>query len=75
MGSENTFFFQPGIPSRNNPNTPEDDYILTKEIARYHAQELDEIGSLYYSEESFDDFYYGKGSSYPDVNACIGILF
>ncbi|MFT5155142.1 MAG: hypothetical protein ACI841_005152, partial [Planctomycetota bacterium] len=39
------------------------------------AAALDEIGSLYYTEESFDDFYYGKGSTYPDINGCIGILF
>ncbi len=30
---------------------------------------------MYYSEESFDDFYYGKGSTFPDVNGSIGILF
>ena len=29
----------------------------------------------YYSEESFDDFYYGKGSTFPDINGGIGILF
>jgi len=75
MGSNSTFFFQPGIPSRNNPLTPENTYTLTREVAKYHADALDEIGSLYYSEESFDDFYFGKGSSYPDINGCIGILF
>ena len=75
MGPEATFFFQPGIPSRNNPNTPAATYELTGAIARYHADELDRIGSLYYSEESFDDFYYGKGSTYPDVNGAVGILF
>lgn len=75
MGSEATFFFQPGIPSRNNPNTPASTFTLTGEIARYHADELDRIGQLYYSEESFDDFYYGKGSTYPDVNGAVGILF
>ena len=48
---------------------------LTKEIATYHAKALDNIGSLYYSEESFDDFYYGKGSTFPDINGGIGILF
>ena len=48
---------------------------LTKEIATYHAKALDKIGSLYYSEESFDDFYYGKGSTFPDINGSIGILF
>ncbi|MHC4263366.1 MAG: hypothetical protein ACYSWX_12640, partial [Planctomycetota bacterium] len=33
------------------------------------------IGSLYYTEESFDDFYYGKGSTYPDLHGAVGILF
>ncbi len=75
MGPEATFFFQPGIPSRNNPNTPEATFELTGDIAQYHAAELDRIGSLYYSEESFDDFYYGKGSTYPDINGGVGILF
>ena len=75
MGSNMTFFFQPGIPIRKNPLTPERNVTLTEEIARYHAAALDEIGSLYYSEETFDDFYYGKGSTYPDVHGGIGILF
>ena len=75
MGSHSTFFFQPGIPSRTNPLTPPKNQELTKEIAQFHAKELDKIGTLYYTEESFDDFYYGKGSTYPDVNGCIGILF
>lgn len=75
MGSNSTFFFQPGIPSRNNPLTPEKVYDLTKAVAAYHAEYLDEIGSLYYSQESFDDYYYGKGSTYPDVNGSVGILF
>ena len=75
MGSDNTFFFQPGIPTRTNPITPQKNQDLTAEIGKFHAAELDKIGSLYYSKESFDDFYYGKGSTYPDVNGCIGILF
>jgi hypothetical protein len=75
MGSNSTFFFQPGIPSRTNPLTPQLNQDLTKEIATYHAKALDKIGSLYYSEESFDDFYYGKGSTFPDINGSIGILF
>jgi len=75
MGSNATFFFQPGIPSRINPNTPGENAQLTAKIAEFHANALDKIGSLYYTKESFDDFYYGKGSSYPDVNGCVGILF
>lgn len=75
MGTGSTYFFQPGIPSRRNPLTPERNVELTQAIANFHAQALDDIGSLYYSEESFDDFYYGKGSTYPDIHGSIGILF
>ena len=75
MGSDSTYFFQPGIPSRQNPLTPERNLDLTRLIAQRHADALDGIGSLYYTEESFDDFYYGKGSTYPDLQGCVGILF
>ncbi len=75
MGTNATYFFQPGVPSRNNPLTPARNTELTKQMAAFHARALDKIGSLYYSEESFDDFYYGKGSTYPDINGAIGILF
>ncbi len=75
MGSSSTFFFQPGIPSRNNPLVPHTVGDLTTRIAAFHAQALDSIGSLYYSGESFDDFYIGKGSSYPDITGGVGILF
>jgi hypothetical protein len=75
MGSNSTFFFQPGIPERTNPLTPQLNQDLTEKIGNYHADALDSIGSLYYSQESFDDFYYGKGSTFPDINGSIGILF
>lgn len=75
MGTNSTFFFQPGEPSRVNPLTPHINQDLTREIGTYHAKALDKIGSLYYSEENYDDYYYGKGSTFPDVNGSIGILF
>ena len=75
MGTSSTFFFQPGIPSRTHPLTPDRNQELTAQIGTYHAAELEKIGSTFYSRESFDDFYYGKGSTYPDVNGSIGILF
>ncbi|MFN9981967.1 MAG: zinc carboxypeptidase, partial [bacterium] len=36
---------------------------------------LDSIGSFYFTKENYDDFYYGKGSTYPDIHGGIGILF
>jgi hypothetical protein len=75
MGSNSTYFFQPGIQSRVHPLTPLENQKLTKEIGNFYAKSLDKIGSLYFTEEQFDDFYFGKGSTYPDINGGIGILF
>lgn len=75
MGTNATFFFQPGVPSRNHPLVPKGVVELTTKLAAYHAEALDRIGSLYYARESFDDFYVGKGSSYPDLTGGVGILF
>jgi hypothetical protein len=36
---------------------------------------LDSIGSFYYTKESFDETYPGYGSSYPDVQGAVAILF
>jgi len=75
MGTNATFFFQPGIPSRTHPLTPKLNQKLTAKIGDYHAKAFNKLGSLYYTEESYDDFYYGKGSTFPDINGGIGILF
>ncbi len=75
QGSNATFFFQPGVSSRVNPLTPDKNQELTAKLAKFHAAFLDRIGSLYFTKENYDDFYYGKGSTYPDVQGCIGILF
>ena len=75
MGTNATFFFQPGVPERKNPLISDTNQKLTKKIATYHEEAFNKIGSLYYSEESYDDFYFGKASTYPDVNGSIGILF
>jgi len=75
MGTDSTYFFQPGIPARKNPWTPNQNVTLTGAIAQFHASALDKSKQLYFSEESFDDFYFGKGSTYPDAHGSIGILF
>ncbi len=75
MGTNSTFFFQPGIPSRNSPFSPASTIKLTNQLAQFHAKALDEVNRLYFTEEAFDDFYIGKGSTYPDVHGSVGILF
>jgi len=75
QGANATFFYQPGIQSRNNPLTPPDNQELTAEIGKYHEKYLNAIGSLYFTEEAYDDFYVGKGSAYPDIHGSVGILY
>ncbi|MDP6132996.1 MAG: M14 family metallopeptidase [Candidatus Marinimicrobia bacterium] len=75
MGGNSTFFFQPGIPSRNNPNTPQRTFELSNKLIPFHSKRLDSIQSMYLTKESFDDFYYGKGSTFSDVHGSVGILF
>nr|WP_315472830.1 M14 family metallopeptidase [uncultured Undibacterium sp.] len=75
QGTDATYFFQPGVPSRTHPLTPQNNQSLTEAIAKFHAKALDARGEFYFSREGFDDFYYGKGSTYPDVQGSVGILF
>lgn len=75
MGPNTTYFFQPGVPERNNPLTPERNYELTARIGEFHGKYLDRAGEPHFTRELFDDYYVGKGSTYPDLTGGIGILF
>lgn len=75
QGSNNHFFFMPGKPERTHPLTPKMNQILTAKIGEYHAQTLDENGVMYFTQENYDDFFMGKGSTYPDLFGTVGILF
>lgn len=75
QGSNNHFFFMPGKPERTHPLTPKMNQILTAKIGEYHAQTLDENGVMYFTQETYDDFFMGKGSTYPDLFGTVGILF
>jgi len=41
----------------------------------YYSDALDTIGSFYYTKESFDGTYPGYGSSYPDLQGALALLF
>lgn len=75
MGSDRTFFFQPGVESRWHPMIPAANRTLTERLGSFHARALDRAGRLYYRGETFDDFYPGKGSTWPDLQGTVGVLF
>ncbi|WP_270376149.1 M14 family zinc carboxypeptidase [Marinicauda sp. Alg238-R41] len=75
MGTDSPFYFHPGEPARMNPLIPDTARELTLGIAQHHVEWLDSEARLYTSEQGFDNFYIGKGSTYPQVNGSLGILF
>ena len=75
MGSDSPYYFHPGEELRRNPLIPLRARELTQRIGERHAAFLDSEGKLYSTEEGFDNFYIGKGSTYPQINGSLGILF
>ena len=75
MGSNSPYYFHPGEPLRRNPLIPVRARELTVEIGRRHAAFMDSEARLYSTQEVFDNFYIGKGSTYPQINGSLGILF
>ena len=75
MGSSAPYYFHPGEELRRNPLIPERARELTQGIGQRHAAFLDSEARLYWTEERFDNFYIGKGSTYPQINGSLGILF
>ena len=59
-----------------DPIMPKENYEdLNNMFAKYYSKSLDDLGSLYYTKESFDGTYPGYGSSYPDLQGGLAILF
>ncbi|PKP00540.1 MAG: hypothetical protein CVU13_03295 [Bacteroidetes bacterium HGW-Bacteroidetes-8] len=75
QGSTNGTYFSPGIKNSTNPLAPELNRKLTEDISLYHAKAMNEDGVLFFTKEGYDNFYTGKGASYPDMLGAIGILY
>ena len=75
MGADSTYYFHPGVPTRKYPLIPSEGRTLLEKISQYHTRYFDDEQKLYFAEEGFDNFYIGKGSTYPQVNGGLGILF
>ena len=77
MGTNSNYFFEPMKTNASvRPLIPAENYnVLSPKFAEYYVKALDSIGSFYYTKESFDETYPGYGSSYPDVQGGLAILF
>ncbi|SHG18715.1 M14 family zinc carboxypeptidase [Flagellimonas flava] len=77
MGSQSSYFFEPMKDNASlNPIMPKENYVeLNNLFGNYFAKALDSIGSFYFSKEVFDGTYPGYGSSYPDLQGGLALLF
>ena len=77
MGTTSTYFFEPMKPNASqDPIMPVENYTtLNEKFAEYFRADLDKIGSLYFTKEVFDGTYPGYGSSYPDLQGGLALLF
>lgn len=77
MGSRSSYFFEPmKMNASKDPIMPKENYEdLNNLFGNYYAEALDEIGSLYFTKEIFDGTYPGYGSSYPDLQGALALLF
>ncbi|MGA0012721.1 MAG: M14 family zinc carboxypeptidase [Flavobacteriaceae bacterium] len=77
MGSQSTYFFEPmKLNGSLDPIMPKENYEDLNELfGGYFSKALDSIGSFYFSREVFDGTYPGYGSSYPDLQGGLGLLF
>lgn len=77
MGTNSTYFFEPTKPfGSENPIVPRSNYDgLNNLFAPYFRDALDEMGSLYFTKEVYDNSYPGYGSTYPDIHGGLGMVF
>ncbi len=77
MGTSSTYFFEPTKPyGSENPIVPRSNYDgLNNLFAPYYRDAMDEMGSLYFTKEVYDNSYPGYGSTYPDIHGGLGMVF
>ncbi|MCC5995892.1 MAG: carboxypeptidase [Oceanicaulis sp.] len=75
MGPNTTYFFSPGPLDGLHPLLSQDSLQLNLRMNTFLRDQLDGEGQLYVSEELFDDFYLGYGSSYPGLIGSVPYLF
>ena len=77
MGASSTYFFEPTEPfGSENPLVGRKNYDdINNLFAKYFKAALDEVGSLYFTKEAFDNSYPGYGSTYPDMHGGLGLVF
>lgn len=75
QGANATYYFEPTPKRHESPIIPQFLYDENVKLAKYHAQALDAIGSLYFTKENYDNLSPIYGSTYPKFFGSVAATF
>lgn len=75
QGTNATYYFEPTPKSHYSPIIPQFLYDEGIVLAKYNAQALDEIGSLYFTKEGYDNLSPIYGSTYPKFYGAVAATY
>lgn len=75
QGANATYYFEPTPERHESPIIPKFLYDANVILAGYHAKALDEIGSLYFTKENYDNLSPIYGSTYPKFYGSVAATF
>lgn len=75
QGTNATYYFEPSPKRHESPVVPQFLYDFQSILAKYHAKALDDIGSLYFTKENYDNLSPIYGSTYPKFFGSVAATF
>jgi hypothetical protein len=75
QGTNATYYFEPTPTSHYSPIIPQFLYDESIVLAKYNAQALDDIGSLYFTKEGYDNLSPIYGSTYPKFYGAVAATY
>jgi hypothetical protein len=75
QGTSATYYFEPTPKSHYSPIIPQFLYDEGIVLAKYNAQALDDIGSLYFTKEGYDNLSPIYGSTYPKFYGAVAATY
>ena len=75
QGTNATYYFEPSPKRHESPVIPQFLYEFQVNLAKYHAKALDDIGSLYFTKENYDNLSPIYGSTYPKFFGSVAATF
>lgn len=74
MGPNSSYYFVP--PAKPvNPNFPDSTQKWWEIFGRANAEAFDQIGVVYYTQETFDAFFPGYGECWPILHGAVGMTY